>query len=82
MIGEWVRIHPFVNGNGRTARLWTVFIARRYQLPALVSLQPRPADVAYARAAKRSMGRPPDFVGDHTEASAVFAHLLALRLLR
>jgi fido (protein-threonine AMPylation protein) len=20
--GEWVRIHPFANGNGRTARLW------------------------------------------------------------
>jgi fido (protein-threonine AMPylation protein) len=21
--GEWIRIHPFANGNGRTARLWT-----------------------------------------------------------
>jgi hypothetical protein len=22
--GEWVRIHPFANGNGRTARLWAI----------------------------------------------------------
>jgi hypothetical protein len=29
----------------------------------------------------RSMGRPPDFSGDHREAVAVFAHLLALSLL-
>lgn len=79
--GEWVRIHPFVNGNGRTARLWVVLIARRYELPVFVSLKPRPADVAYARAAKRSMGRPPNFVGDHTEATAVFGHLLSLLLM-
>jgi Fic family protein len=30
---EWVRIHPFVNGNGRTARLWSNYIAMRYGLP-------------------------------------------------
>ena len=79
--GEWVRIHPFANGNGRTARVWAAFIALRYALPVFVRLKPRPADVAYARAAKRSMGRPPDFFGDHDEASWVFAHLLALTLL-
>ena len=27
---EWVRIHPFANGNGRTARLWANAIAMRY----------------------------------------------------
>ncbi len=27
------------------------------------------------------MGRPPDFVGDHKEATGVFGHLLALELL-
>jgi len=27
---EWVRIHPFVNGNGRTARLWANSLAVRY----------------------------------------------------
>jgi len=40
---EWVRIHPFANGNGRTARLWANFIARRYGLPFFVRLRPRPA---------------------------------------
>lgn len=79
--GEWVRIHSFVNGNGRTARLLAAHIALRYGLPVFVTLKPRPDDVAYARAAKRSMGRPPAFTGDHSEATAVFAHMLNLTLL-
>ncbi len=79
--GEWVRIHPFVNGNGRTARLLAARVALRYGLPIFVTLKPRPHDVAYARAARTSMGRPPDFTGDHAEATAVFVHLLALQLL-
>ena len=39
---EWVRIHPFANGNGRTARLWANFILVRYGLPPVVRLRPRP----------------------------------------
>ena len=39
---EWVRIHPFANGNGRTARLWANYIAMRYGLPNFVRLRPRP----------------------------------------
>jgi Fic/DOC family len=39
---EWVRIHPFANGNGRTARLWSNYIAMRYGLPNFVRLSPRP----------------------------------------
>ncbi len=27
--GEWIRIHPFANGNGRTARLWANWCALR-----------------------------------------------------
>jgi hypothetical protein len=80
--GEWIRIHPFANGNGRTARLWSAYVSLRYGLPVYVALKPRPDDVAYARAAKASMGRPPDFVGEHSEAIAVFAHLLNLALLQ
>ena len=33
---EWVRIHPFANGNGRTARLWANSIAMRYGLPPFI----------------------------------------------
>jgi Fic family protein len=30
---EWVRIHPFGNGNGRTARVWANAPLMRYGLP-------------------------------------------------
>jgi len=39
---EWVRIHPFVNGNGRTARMWVLWLCGRYRLPLLLALRPRP----------------------------------------
>ena len=51
---EWVRIHPFVNGNGRTARLWANFLAMRYGLPPLVRLRPRPDD-GYGDAGVKAM---------------------------
>lgn len=79
--GEWVRIHPFANGNGRTARLWANHVALRYGLPAFVSVKPRPHGVDYARAGRESMGRPPDFQGDgHVAATAVFTSMLAAAL--
>lgn len=81
--GEWVRIHPFANGNGRTARVWAAWLALRYGLPPFVTLKPRPDDIAYARASSASMGRTPDFQGDgHLTAHRVFGHLLSLSLLR
>ena len=55
--GEWVRLHPFANGNGRTARTWAAFIALRYSLPVFVTSKPRPDDVAYARAGRDSHGQ-------------------------
>ena len=39
---EWVRMHPFANGNGRTARIWANAILMRYGLPPAVRLRPRP----------------------------------------
>lgn len=51
---EWVRIHPFANGNGRTARIWTGFIAMRYGLPPFVRLRPRP-DGGYGAACAKAM---------------------------
>jgi Fic family protein len=51
---EWVRIHPFANGNGRTARLWANFLALRYGLPPFVRLRPRPDD-GYGDAGAQAM---------------------------
>jgi len=51
---EWVRIHPFANGNGRTARLWANWIAVRYGLPPFVRLRPRPDD-GYSAAGAQAM---------------------------
>ena len=51
---EWVRIHPFANGNGRTARLWAAHIAMRYGIPPFVRLRPRPND-GYAPACTAAM---------------------------
>lgn len=51
---EWVRIHPFANGNGRTARLWANFIAMRYGIASFVRLRPRP-DGRYESAAHAAM---------------------------
>ena len=51
---EWVRIHPFANGNGRTARLLANAIALRYGLPPFVCLRPRP-NHGYPNAAEAAM---------------------------
>jgi hypothetical protein len=38
---EWVRIHPFANGNGLTARLWANSLAVRYGLPPFIRFAPK-----------------------------------------
>lgn len=58
MHGEWVKIHPFVNGNGRTARLWVLWLCARFGIPALLKVRPRPAK-PYGTASYSSM------TGDH-----------------
>jgi fido (protein-threonine AMPylation protein) len=67
--GEWVRIHPFANGNGRTARLWANWAALRYGLPPFVTVKPRPGH-PYAAAGMASVR------GDHRVALAVFHQML------
>jgi len=52
---EWVRIHPFVNGNGRTARILANSIAMRYGLPPFVRLRPRPDGADYASVSMEAM---------------------------
>lgn len=68
--GEWVRIHPFANGNGRTARLWANWAALRYALPPFVTLKPRPPGNPYAIAAAAGMQ------GQHQVAVAAFDQML------
>ncbi|MEO1658429.1 MAG: Fic family protein [Pseudomonadota bacterium] len=67
---EWVRIHPFANGNGRTARLWANFVAVRYGLPPFVRLRPRPAERLYAEASAAAMQ------GDWTPSAQMMRALL------
>ena len=66
---EWVRIHPFANGNGRTARLWANFIAMRYGLPPFIHLRPRP-NLGYGEAGAKAMQ------GDWKPTAVVFRRLL------
>ena len=68
--GEWVRIHPFANGNGRTARIWANWCALRYGVPPFVRLKPRPDGNLYATASALSMR------GDHEAMVVVFADML------
>lgn len=51
---EWARMHPFANGNGRSARLWANGLLMRYGLPPVLRLRPRP-DGAYAAAGRAAM---------------------------
>lgn len=51
---EWIRIHPFANGNGRTARMWANFLLQRFGLPPVMRLRPRPQG-DYATAGARAM---------------------------
>jgi hypothetical protein len=66
---EWVRIHPFANGNGRTARLWANSLAMRYGLPPFIRLRPRP-NASYGDAGATAMQ------GDWKPTAAVFRRLL------
>lgn len=51
---RWIRIHPFANGNGRTARVWANLLLMRYGLPPVVTLRPRPGG-GYAAAGVAAM---------------------------
>jgi hypothetical protein len=51
---EWVRIHPFANGNGRTARFWANSVLMRYGLPPVIRMRPRP-DGGYGAASRAAM---------------------------
>jgi fido (protein-threonine AMPylation protein) len=67
--GEWVRIHPFMNGNGRTSRLWVNYVLLRYDFPP-IAIRPRPPS-PYGVAAMASMRD-----GDHTLMESMMWQLL------
>jgi hypothetical protein len=67
---EWVRIHPFANGNGRTARLWANSLAMRYGLPPFCAVAATP-NRGYAQAGVKAMQ------GDWKPTTVVFRQLLA-----
>jgi len=67
---RWIEIHPFANGNGRTARLWANWVLMRYGIPPFVRLRPRPAGDAYANAARRALCD-----GDYEPTIALFFRL-------
>ena len=69
--GEWVRIHPFANGNGRTARLLANYTLVRFGFGPALSIRPRP-DQPYGKAARLSMEK-----GDHTLMERVIWESLA-----
>lgn len=67
--GEWVRIHPFANGSGRTARLIANWMLVRFRLLPVVGIRPRPGH-PYEPAAIASMR------GDHSKIVQFILDLL------
>ena len=51
---EWLRIHPFGNGNGRSARIWANLLLMRYGMRPILRLRPRP-DIPYGLAGRAGM---------------------------
>lgn len=66
--GEWVRIHPFANGSGRTARLIANWVLSRFRLLPVVGIRPRP-EHPYGPAAVASMR------GDHNKITQFIVDL-------
>ena len=66
--GEWVRIHPFANGSGRTARLIANWVLSRFRLLPMVGIRPRP-EYPYGQAAIASMQ------GDHSQIARFIVEL-------
>lgn len=69
--GEWVRIHPFEDGNGRTARMWVLWLTSRYCLPPLLPLRTRPRP-PYGDVSRASLAS-----GDHTGMATLLQQIYA-----
>jgi fido (protein-threonine AMPylation protein) len=72
-VGEFIRIHPFVNGNGRISRFLANYICHRYDLPQPFSTpNKRPELAAYEDAHALSMS------GNHDSLYVFFLHALSV----
>ena len=69
--GEWIQIHPFANGNGRTARLLANYVLIRFGFGPALTIRPRP-DQPYGATARASMKE-----RDHRLMEVVIWELLA-----
>jgi hypothetical protein len=87
---EWIRIHPFANGNGTTARIWAQWVAWRYGLPTFIRAKPRPDSIqapipavsgqyanAYEIAAAQSLNPDIPINRRHRQTRAIFKKMLA-----
>lgn len=55
LVGEFIRIHPFMNGNGRMSRLLWRVLLERMNLPTSMGIGPRPVDLRYGVAMEKAM---------------------------
>lgn len=72
-VGAFVRIHPFINGNGRTSRLLWKAILRRLNLPSRLTVIVRPC-TPYAEVMQAAMA------GDYAPAMVMVLRALAVDL--
>lgn len=71
---DWIRIRPFANGNGRTARAWADILLARYGIAPVIDLRPRPGGY-YGRACAMAMR------GDWKPTANVFLLIITEALL-
>jgi len=72
-IGEFIRIHPFLQGNGRTSRCLWIWGLSRFNIPIQVGIAPRP-NQPYSEIMARSMHG-----DDKPLMDCIFLHLLGNR---
>ncbi len=54
-IGQFIKVHPFVNGNGRTSRLLWAWGLIRFNVPPQVRIRTRPENPKYAQVMAQAM---------------------------
>lgn len=73
--GEWVRIHPFADHNGSTARLLSLMIGLRFGLPLNLPGKPRPKRSPFGIALSYDVAAANQMSGDDT-AMVTYMHRL------